>query len=91
MGLILFVLVRPAGALAIPWGTLIDRQQRLLVGWFGIRGIGSLYYLFYSLNQGIGSELSGACIDLTLSVVALSIIVHGLSTQPLLARYEGAR
>ncbi|WP_136475977.1 sodium:proton antiporter [Pseudomonas sp. DG56-2] len=91
VGLMLFVLLRPAGALAIPWGTLLDRQQRLLVGWFGIRGIGSLYYLFYSLNKGIGPELSSACIDLTLSVVALSIVVHGFSTQPLLARYEGAR
>jgi NhaP-type Na+/H+ or K+/H+ antiporter len=28
------------------------------------------------------------CTNLTLSVVALSIMVHGISTQPLLARYE---
>jgi len=84
VGLVLFVVVRPLGTLLLPWGTLLDRQQRLLVGWFGIRGIGSLYYLFYSLNHGLPAGLATACINLTLSVVALSIVLHGLSTQPLL-------
>ncbi len=88
VGLALFMLLRPAGAMIIPWGTLLDYQQRLLVGWFGIRGIGSLYYLFYSLNQGMAPALAGDCIDLILSVVALSILIHGLSTQPVLARYH---
>jgi NhaP-type Na+/H+ or K+/H+ antiporter len=28
------------------------------------------------------------CTDLTLCVVALSILIHGVSTQPILAHYE---
>ncbi|MDD2058162.1 cation:proton antiporter [Pseudomonas sp. GD03860] len=91
VGLALFVVLRPLGTLLLPWGTLLDRQQRLLVGWFGIRGIGSLYYLFYCLNQGLAPGLATACINLTLSVVALSIVLHGLSTQPLLACYQNSR
>jgi NhaP-type Na+/H+ or K+/H+ antiporter len=62
--------------------------QRWLMGWFGIRGIGSLYYLSYVLTHrtlgASGVELAG----LTISVVALSILVHGTSAPPLLTRYE---
>jgi NhaP-type Na+/H+ or K+/H+ antiporter len=72
----------------MPWGRLLDNPQRLLIGWFGIRGIGSLFYLFYALNHDLQPEAARLCIDLTLSVVALSILVHGVSTQPALAWYE---
>ena len=84
----LFCLIRPLSVVAMPWGGLLDMRQRLLIGWFGIRGIGSLFYLFYALNHGLAPSIATLCIDLTLSVVALSIVVHGISTQPILARYE---
>ncbi len=84
----LFCLIRPACVALMPWGTLLDRRQRGMIGWFGIRGIGSLFYLFYALNHGLSDTLATVCTDLTLSVVALSILLHGISTQPILARYE---
>ena len=85
---LLFCVIRPASVFAIPWGSLVDRQQRSLIGWFGIRGIGSIYYLFYALNHGLGGTSSEVAVNLTVSVIALSIVVHGLSTQPMLAWYE---
>ncbi|MGH8332510.1 MAG: cation:proton antiporter, partial [Pseudomonas sp.] len=85
---VLFCLIRPLSVVAMPWGGLLNGRQRMLIGWFGIRGIGSLYYLFYSLNHGLNPSVATLCINLTLSVVALSILLHGISTQPLLARYE---
>ncbi|QAX85141.1 sodium:proton antiporter [Pseudomonas sp. DTU12.3] len=88
VGGVLFCLIRPACIALMPWGTLLDRRQRGLIGWFGIRGIGSLFYLFYALNHGLSDTLATVCTDLTLSVVALSILLHGISTQPILARYE---
>ncbi|KAB0494273.1 cation:proton antiporter [Pseudomonas vancouverensis] len=84
----LFAVIRPLCVAVMPWGRLLDGRQRLLVGWFGIRGIGSLYYLFYALNHNLAPSAATLCADITLSVVALSILVHGISTQPLLARYE---
>lgn len=84
----LFCLIRPACVALMPWGTLLATRQRMLIGWFGIRGIGSLFYLFYALNHGLSDALATTCTDLTLSVVALSILLHGISTQPILARYE---
>jgi NhaP-type Na+/H+ or K+/H+ antiporter len=66
----------------------VSTQQRRLLGWFGIRGIGSLYYLSYALNHGLAQGAVDDSINLTLSVVAMSIVLHGLTTQPLLDRYE---
>jgi len=88
MAALLFGVIRPISVLAMPWGRLIDRQQRGLMGWFGIRGIGSIYYLFYALNHGLIGTSSAVAVNLTLSVIALSIVVHGLSTQPMLVWYE---
>ncbi|CAH0290663.1 cation:proton antiporter [Pseudomonas brassicacearum] len=88
IGALLFAVIRPLSVLALPWGRLLDGPQRLLIGWFGIRGIGSLFYLFYALNHDLQAPVAQLCIDLTLSVVALSILVHGVTTQPTLAWYE---
>jgi len=88
VGGVLFCLIRPACVALMPWGTLLEGRQRLLIGWFGIRGIGSLFYLFFALNHGLTSSVATLCTDLTLSVVALSILLHGISTQPILAGYE---
>lgn len=85
---LLFGVIRPVSVFAMPWGSLLDRRQRGLMSWFGIRGIGSIYYLFYALNHGLIGTSSAVAVNLTLSVIALSIVVHGLSTQPMLGWYE---
>jgi NhaP-type Na+/H+ or K+/H+ antiporter len=58
------------------------------MGWFGIRGIGSLYYLSYALRNGLASAAAVDVAGVTISVVALSIFVHGITARPLLARLE---
>ncbi len=88
LALALFLLVRPLAAILLLVGTPTSYLQRGLLGWFGIRGIGSLYYLAYSMNHGLDASASRELADLVLSVIALSIIVHGLSARPLLKRYD---
>ncbi|MBC3776461.1 cation:proton antiporter [Pseudomonas sp. SWRI99] len=88
IGAVLFCLIRPLSVAVMPWGSLLSWPQRGLIGWFGIRGIGSLFYLFFALNHGLSAEVATVCTDITLSVLALSILLHGVSTQPMLARYE---
>jgi NhaP-type Na+/H+ or K+/H+ antiporter len=58
------------------------------MGWFGIRGIGSLYYLNYALNHGITGATAAELANVTISTVALSILLHGTSARPILARDE---
>jgi NhaP-type Na+/H+ or K+/H+ antiporter len=88
LALALFCVIRPVSVVALVRGQSLDNGQRWLMGWFGIRGIGSLYYLAYVLNHGLEGKAAQDAVNLTLSVVALSICVHGLSTQPLLDWYE---
>jgi len=63
-------------------------QQRRLVAWFGIRGVGSLFYLLFALEHGApnGQTLVGA----TLVCVALSIVLHGVSVTPLTQRAQAS-
>jgi NhaP-type Na+/H+ or K+/H+ antiporter len=82
----LFVVIRPLATFLGLIGTPTRPSQRGLMGWFGIRGIGSLYYLAYALNHGLASDPAGL-VGLTLSVVALSIAIHG-ATSPLLDVYQ---
>ncbi|RAU44077.1 MULTISPECIES: cation:proton antiporter [unclassified Pseudomonas] len=84
----LFLFLRPVSSVLMPSQGVLNLRQRSLLGWFGIRGVGSLYYLFYSLNHGLGAGDAALGTNLVLSVVALSIVIHGISVQPLLNRYE---
>lgn len=88
LGLVLFLLIRPLAVGLALQGTPTSRYQRLLMGWFGIRGLGSLYYLFYAVGEGVGAERAAELGALTLSVVALSVALHGVSATPLLRLYE---
>ncbi|WP_404395970.1 sodium:proton antiporter [Stutzerimonas chloritidismutans] len=91
LGLALFLLIRPRSVMLLMPRRYLDRAQSLTAGWFGIRGIGSLYYLSYAVTHGLLPDEAHTIIGLVLSVVALSIVLHGLSTQPLLRRYERSR
>ncbi|WP_277961008.1 cation:proton antiporter domain-containing protein [Pseudomonas sp. RIT-To-2] len=88
LGLALFCVIRPASVWLLVRGKHLDGHQRALLGWFGIRGIGSLYYLCFAIAHGLPADIQHTAISLTLSVVALSILLHGISTQPLLDHYE---
>ena len=60
----------------------------MLLGWFGIRGIGSVYYLAFALTHGVQSTAGRELADMTISIVAVSIVVHGLTSQPLMKWYD---
>jgi len=85
--LLLFVVLRPLSVWFGLLGAPVSRDQRLLISWFGIRGIGSIYYLMYAVNHGLQGALAEQAITLTLTTVAVSIVVHGVSVTPLMNVY----
>lgn len=87
---VLLLVVRPAATWLGLLGSHSSARQRRLVAWFGIRGIGSLYYLMYAINHGLPDRLAAQLTALTLSVVVTSIFVHGISVTPLMRAYERA-
>lgn len=84
----LFVIIRPAGTWLSLVGSRTSRAQRWLLGWFGIRGIGSLYYLSYALNHGVPSSDASSLVGAVVTVVACSIVIHGMTVTPALQWYE---
>jgi NhaP-type Na+/H+ or K+/H+ antiporter len=86
-GLLIFF-IRPVGAWLSTIGSHIHPAKRLLMGWFGIRGVGSLYYLFYALGEGLKGELGEQIAWITYITVVISVILHGISATPLMNWYE---
>jgi len=87
LALFLFMVARPVSVLAGLLGTRTSWPIRGMVGWFGVRGIGSLYYLMYAIQHGLPEKLALELIQLTLITVSLSILVHGTSVKPLMSRF----
>lgn len=87
---LVFLVVRP---LAVLVGAPMRRApaiQRRLTMWFGIRGIGSVYYLMYALEHGVERPLADRLVALVFTVIAASVVVHGVSVTPLMRRYSRA-
>ena len=85
---LLFLVLRP---LAVFVGLIGDKStgiSRPFIAWFGIRGIGSLYYLFYAIEHDLPRQTATELIALVFPIVAISIVAHGLSVTPLAKRYD---
>jgi NhaP-type Na+/H+ or K+/H+ antiporter len=85
--LLLLLFVRPVSVWLGLLGAQVSRDQRILISWFGIRGIGSIYYLMYAINHDLPRALAEEITALTLTMVAVSIVVHGISVTPLMKLY----
>ncbi len=85
---LLFLIVRPLSVTIALAGTAPSWSQKAMMSWFGIRGVGSIYYLTYAFGYGISAELAERLSALVLSLVAVSIVVHGVSVTPVMQRYR---
>jgi len=86
---ILLLLVRPAATLLALAPTALDRTERLWVGWFGVRGVGSVYYGAAALHSGLLPAAEAETVMWTVvAVVCVSIVVHGVTGDPLTRRLE---
>ena len=84
----LFVL-RPATAwVALPRPT--PWEDRAAISFFGIRGIGSLYYLSYALNNAPFGQQQQLWSVVALVLVA-SIVLHGISVTPAMRALDRRR
>ena len=90
--LLLFLFARPASVwLGLLGATTVSRDQRILICWFGIRGVGSIFYLMYAINHGLPQPLANELIAITLTTVVASVVFHGISVTPLMSLYARRR
>lgn len=87
--MLLFV-VRPASVFVGLAGSQTKWRTRSMIAWFGVRGIGSVYYLMYAIQHGVEEELAVTLVSVVLVVVAISVFLHGVTALPLLRLYARA-
>ena len=85
--MLFFILIRPVSVWIGLLGAPVSQDQRMLMSWFGIRGIGSIYYLMYAINHGLPFALAEPIVAVTLATVTVSIVLHGISVTPLMVIY----
>ncbi|QIX25520.1 sodium:proton antiporter [Nocardioides sp. JQ2195] len=91
LGVALVFLVRPlTGILALaPYASRerpqLDRGQRWAAAFFGVRGIGSIFYLAYAAGEApeLGTDWLWSTIVFT---IVLSVFVHGVLASPVMRR-----
>ncbi|WP_114558336.1 cation:proton antiporter [Desertihabitans aurantiacus] len=94
VGLALVLVVRPVfgwAALRIAprgervGGRPLGRAERLATAFFGIRGIGSLYYLAYAAGQAHFPQLPELWSAVGFTIL-VSVVVHGVAATPVMSR-----
>jgi NhaP-type Na+/H+ or K+/H+ antiporter len=84
------LVVRPAvGALSLVGGAG-SRRERAAVAFFGVRGVGSIYYVAYGLGAAPFVEQT-QIYGVVALVVAGSVLLHGLTAGPAMRRLDTCR
>jgi NhaP-type Na+/H+ or K+/H+ antiporter len=81
-GIALFV-VRPVCGWISLIGAHGSASERRVISFFGIRGLGTFYYLSYGMGKATfpGSDIVLAAVSLT---VLVSILLHGVTVTPIM-------
>jgi NhaP-type Na+/H+ or K+/H+ antiporter len=74
------LVIRPATILLSLIGTRLSRAEKLFIGWFGPKGVGTMAFSLLVLGKTIPQEQR--IFHLAALTVFLSIIAHGLSDHP---------
>jgi sodium/hydrogen antiporter len=91
VALLLLLVIRPLTGWLAGLGGPAGPRERGVTAFFGIRGIGSLFYLAYALGQadfGVPADELWAVVAFT---VLASLVVHGVTATPVMARLDSLR
>ena len=77
------LIIRPAAGLIGLVGLKAATSEKLTLAFFGIRGVGSFYYLAYALNHAAFDEAERLWAIVGL-IVFMSILLHGLTVTPVM-------
>jgi NhaP-type Na+/H+ or K+/H+ antiporter len=88
---VLFVVIRPLSVWLGIRQVGAGAAPRRLLAWFGVRGIGSVYYAVYFAEFELRDAVATEVLSAVFTVVAASIILHGISAAPLMELYRARR
>lgn len=87
IALILILIIRPVSGWLSLVGTGMPRRDRAAIAIYGVRGIGSIYYLCYAMNhmEFVNESQLWSLVGL---VILLSTIMHGFSVSWVMRKIE---
>ncbi|AWM88880.1 sodium:proton antiporter [Microvirga sp. 17 mud 1-3] len=83
-------LVRPLAGWISLLGFARPADEKLLISFFGIRGIGSIYYLAYAMQNG-AFEAPNLVWSTAGLIILVSILLHGVTVTPAMAHLDRRR
>lgn len=87
VALSVILIIRPVAVFLGTSLSGLNFKEKAFLSWFGVRGIGSVYYLYFALNHANSFEGSSSLINYTLWTILFSIFIHGISAKIILKRY----
>lgn len=84
------LVVRPVSGWLCLIGSKLKKRERWAVAVFGVRGIGSFYYLAFALNHAEFAERESLWAVVSL-VVLISVLLHGMTAKPIMRQLDAWR
>ncbi|MFJ4815989.1 cation:proton antiporter [Streptomyces sp. NPDC088801] len=91
LGVLLLLVVRPLTGWLAQAGPAMGKKERAVVALFGIRGIGSLFYLSYALGQDSFGGLERELWAIVALTVVISVVLHGVMATPAIGYLDRRR
>jgi NhaP-type Na+/H+ or K+/H+ antiporter len=85
---VLLLAIRPLAVLAALLGSRLAWRERVFVAWFGVRGVGSLYYAAVAAGTGLLADDARVVVWTALLCIVASVVAHGVSASPLGRRLQ---
>ncbi|MEU0158299.1 cation:proton antiporter [Streptomyces sp. NPDC006261] len=85
VGVLLHLLIRPATGWLAQLGGPGLPTERVATAFFGIRGIGSFFYLAYACGEGDFGPYEDEMWAVVVFTVLMSVVVHGVAAAPVTA------
>jgi NhaP-type Na+/H+ or K+/H+ antiporter len=87
VGVLFLMVVRPLTALIGMAGTGLKLKEKWIISFFGIRGIGSFFYMAFALNQ-TGFRKDRELWAIVSFIVLLSLLIHGITAPKTIQKLE---
>ena len=87
---VVILVVRPLTGIIGLARSPLETRDKWLLAFFGIRGVGSFYYLAYALNNGKFAE-GDQLWKIVALIVLFSVLLHGVTVTPLMRAFDRQR
>jgi NhaP-type Na+/H+ or K+/H+ antiporter len=90
VAVVIVIVIRPVTGWVALFGDRHDHSTRAAIAFFGIRGMGTIYYLAHAVNEELFPRASEVW-AVAVTTILVSVVIHGVTATPVLARLDRRR